>query len=253
MGMIYVTFTALTLYASDFASSEQLKAFENIQTQVKNLQIDVQKTLDTLKKSFTEKKSLVTAPQIQSLLTKIQQTINTIENFVAKIKQSKIQNTAVIQKLHQLMKNVFSLGNETNIMTELQESVSLLMGPLQNQKEPDKGMRAYLQRNFSNTGIDLDASIYPQVGLPEKPTHAEIMNRYTQMIENKDIPASTKFIWRQLQYIMRQPIGMLMYNLWLQNKKAFSAVFSNLPKSAFVELYNYLNITYRQKVYELSA
>lgn len=253
MKFIYITFLfsimSLSLAAKDFTLSEQEKAFTTIQAQVRTMQIEVQKFLDKIKTSVRNKKTSVTAKDATGILQLIEKTIGSVEDLSHKIQASSQKNTDVVNRLHQLVRNVFSLG-EHNIMTELQESITILMGPLTDQHH-EQSMATYLQRNFAGTGIDINKNIYTQVGLPASPSHDQIMNRYQQVIES-NVDSQTKFIWRQIQYLMRQPIGMLMYDLWLNDKAVFNAVFAKLPKNELILLYQYLNVKYRQQIYEIA-
>lgn len=238
--------------AENFSPTDQEKSLSAIQAQVRNLQIDVQKMLDKIKNSFNSKKVSITKIDITKTIQSIEQTLKQITDVANRIQQSSTKNKTVVMKLHQLMENVFKLGNETNIMTELQESVSLLMAPLQNQQNPQQSMLDYLQTNFNGTGLDVQKNIYVQLGLAPLPTQEQVLREFAKITEDPKQSEQTKFRWRQMQYLMRQPIGKMMYDLWLQDASAFNAVVSKLPKQELIQLYQYMNMAYRQKVYELT-
>lgn len=238
--------------ADNFSPTDQEKSLSAIQAQVRDMQIDVKKMLDKIKTSFSSKKISITKADVTKTIQSIEQTLKKITDLANRIQQSPTKNSAVVSKLHQLMENVFTLGNETNIMTELQESVSLLMAPLQNQQNPQQSMLDYLQTNFKNTSLDVQKNIYTQIGLSASPTHEEIMQQFSKITQDPSQSEQTKFRWRQMQYLMRQPIGKMMYDLWLQDKPGFNSVVSKLPKQELVQLYQYINVGYRQKVYELT-
>ncbi len=237
--------------AKNLTPTEQEKAFTTIQTQVRTMQIEVQKFLDKIKASLRNKKASATPKDATEILKLIEKTIDSIENLSQKIQASPQKNLDIVTRLHQLVRNAFTLG-EHNMMTELQESITILMGPLAEHQNHEQSMYGYLQRNFDGTGIDVKNNLYTQVGLPASPSHESIMHRYRQIIEGP-FDAQTKFIWRQIHYLMRQPIGMLMYELWINDKSAFNAVFAKLPKNELIQLYQYLNMKYRQQVYEISG
>ncbi len=212
----------------------------DIQAAVQKMNTQAQATLDKLKRTLDSGQLSITAKDITSLLATIQQTISQIESYAKQIEQDKAKNAQAIAQLKKLIEDELKLGR-ANTMTELQESFTLLMGPLENQKDPLASMLTYVQNNFKNTGIDISKNIYLQAGLPEKPTHQQLMTQYQKEVNDPAIPETKKKQWRQITYFTRQPAGMLMYNLWFFNKPGFTAVFSKLPKNELTQFFQYLS------------
>jgi hypothetical protein len=65
-----------------------------------------------------------------------------------------------------------------------------------------------------------------------------------RVIQDPSQKSETLSAWRQVNYVTRQPIGMLLYNLWYNDKAHFEAVFLKLPKKEIVEAFQYLNVDY---------